>query len=53
MNVFSLRNRLIDDYADFMRSYARIGGIRIQDCARKKFDSRTLFFCENCAFWDR
>lgn len=43
MNVFSLRNRLINDYASFVGSYVRIRDPRIEQYAKQELEQGVLW----------
>ncbi len=43
MNVFDLRNRLVDDYADYTRSFLQVKDPRIDEHVREELDAGLLW----------
>jgi hypothetical protein len=42
MKVFQLRQRLIDDYGTYVRSFIEIRDERIRECVREELDGELL-----------
>jgi hypothetical protein len=43
MNVFNLRNQLIGDYSEYVRSYIQIQDARIKDHVQQRLDEGMLW----------